>query len=203
MIIVSAFALTVLAAVSVIVSWAAGVGVVETLAIVQGVATLVAIAVGSVFAFYKLEWFREFQPHLTISQEVSVRRISDEYVHIWVHVDMSNTSKVAVEIRDASFRIQHISPLTDREVATLHHDFLRKTSNVKYFPYPSLDEFDRTWNPEEFVIEPGETDTDRYEFIVGRKSTSVAVGCFFEDSSQDSDDEPPRGWGTVTVVDLD
>ena len=41
MIIVSAFALTVLAAVSVIVSWAAGVGVVETLAVVQGVATLV------------------------------------------------------------------------------------------------------------------------------------------------------------------
>ena len=119
------------------------------------------------------------------------------------HVDMSNTSNVAVEILAASFWIQHVAPLTDEEVEALHDDFMENPSSEKYLPYPALNEFDRTWIPDEFVIEPGETDTDRYEFIVGRTSRTISVGCFFSNSSQNSNLASSRGWTATTVVDLD
>ena len=51
---------------------------------VQSVITSVAILVGGAFAIFKFQLFRDFEPHLSISQEVSHRFISEEYVHIAV-----------------------------------------------------------------------------------------------------------------------
>ena len=54
----------------------------DIVGIIQLSATIVAIAVGGIFAAIRLELFRDFVPHLTIGQEISHRRIGDSYVHI-------------------------------------------------------------------------------------------------------------------------
>ena len=66
--------------------------------ILQSVVTVVAIAGGGVFAYYELQVFRAFAPHLTISQEVSHRYIGDRYVHIAVTATLHNSSKVKIEL---------------------------------------------------------------------------------------------------------
>ena len=46
-------------------------------AIIQSSVTAVAIAAGGLFAYYKLQFFRDLEPHLTITHEVSHRLIGD------------------------------------------------------------------------------------------------------------------------------
>ena len=92
-----------------------GASLVKAAGIVQALVTVVAIGVGGVWAFYKLEVFREFQPHLTITQETEHRKVGDSYIHISVHATLVNNSKVKIEIRDASFWMQQVAPFPDDE----------------------------------------------------------------------------------------
>lgn len=51
-----------------------------------------AVVIGGVFALYKLQIFRDFEPHLTVSQEVSHRFVGDEHAHIETTVTLHNGS---------------------------------------------------------------------------------------------------------------
>ncbi len=65
---------------------------------VQALGTLAAIIAGGVFALYKLQVFRDFQPHLTITHEISHRPIGESYVHLDVIATLRNSSRTHVEV---------------------------------------------------------------------------------------------------------
>ena len=65
---------------------------------IQSAITSVAIVVGGAFALFKLQVFRTFEPHLTITQEVSHRPVGDSYVHIVVTATLHNSSRVRVDL---------------------------------------------------------------------------------------------------------
>ncbi len=69
--------------------------------IVQASVTALVIVIGVVIAAYKLDAFRDFEPHLTITHEVTHRPIGDNYVHIAVTATLYNSSKVMVEVVEA------------------------------------------------------------------------------------------------------
>ena len=186
---------------TIVTAWATGVGFVKAASVVQGIVTVLAIGVGGVYALYKLEVFREFEPHLTITQEASHRKIGAGYVYISVDVSLVNRSNVAIRIRDGSFWMQSVAPLENTKVEDLYEDFLDKPKTNKYFAFPTLEKFDRKWGRDEFVIEPGESSTDRYEFIIADKFNTVTVGTFFADSTKKSR-SPRIGWSAITLHDI-
>ena len=47
----------------------------EVVGIVQGIAAALLIVVGGIFAYRKLQLFRDFEPHLTITQSVASRSV--------------------------------------------------------------------------------------------------------------------------------
>lgn len=170
--------------------------------VVQATITVLAIGVGGVWAFYKLEIFREFQPHLTITQEVTHRKLGDNHVHVSVTATLFNNSKVAVEIRHAEFRIQQISPFADEEINAIHREFLAKPNREKYLPFPSILEYRREWDANELIIEPGESETEVYEFIVRNEIDTVLVDSFFVDTGNSASTEKPKGWAAMSVRDI-
>ena len=91
---------TVVAVILVGLTWATaeltGKGFSDAAKTVQALGTLAAILAGGVFALYKLQVFRDFQPHLTITHEISHRPIGDSYVHLDVTVTLRNSSKTHV-----------------------------------------------------------------------------------------------------------
>ena len=170
--------------------------------IIQVLTTLVVISVGGVVAYYKLDIFRDFQPHLTITQDVSNRQVGDSYVHISVRASLVNTSKVKIEIRNAIFRIQQVAPLPDEEVERLYSEFNAKPSYEKYIAFPTLVEFDREWEEDEFVIEPGETGSENYEFFVKNDFDAVSLYAFFNDQTTATSPRDQKGWAAESVYDI-
>ena len=112
----------------------------DELGFVQSGLTIVAIVVGGAFAIFKFQLFRDFEPHLSISQDVSHRFIGDEYVHIAVISTLNNNSRVRVELKRGFFRVQKILPVTDKEVERLYAQVF---SDKEYedIQWPTLDEF--------------------------------------------------------------
>lgn len=178
-----------------------GVNVANATNVIQGLITVLAIVVGGGYAFYKLEAFREFEPHLTIAQVPSHRRIGGSYIYISVDVSLANNSKVAIRIREGSFWMQLVAPLNNEEVETLYADFRNKPLTDKYVEFQTIEKFNRQWGENEFVIEPGESSADRYEFIIADEFDTVTLGAFFVDSTKTSR-APRTGWSAITLYDI-
>ncbi len=69
----------------------------ELVSTVQGSVTAFAILAGGFFVAYKLEVFRDFAPHLTITHAITHRAVGDSYVHISMSVTLHNSSRVTIK----------------------------------------------------------------------------------------------------------
>ena len=171
-------------------------------AMVQASVTALAIAVAGVFAGAKLQVFRDFEPHLTISHDISHRRVGDSYVHIFVTATLRNSSKVAVDIRRAMFWLQHVSHVSDEEVERLHSDVFERHIQQD-LQWPLIEERVRTWKSYEVMVEPGETHSEPIEFIVGSAAVeTVMVYTYFYNPRYGPGRRSAEGWGTTSVIDI-
>lgn len=170
-------------------------------AVLQSFITALAIAAGGYFALFKLQVFRNLQPHLTISHEITHRVVSDSYVHISVTAVLRNSSRVKVELREGFFRLQKIAPTTDEEVADLYAEVFRDES-MKNLQWEILDEINRDWDSGELIVEPGESHPETYEFIVSKEVRSVLVYTYFYNTAHSEGAGVAQGWHVTTVYDI-
>ena len=190
---------------------------------VQSVITVAAILVGGYLAWRNLHIFRAREPHVTIEHSLSHRLIGEDYVHISVTVTLHNSSRVHVEFRDGSFTLQQVAPVSNEDVEHLYAEVFVNEKEA-YLQWPTLYDFRRPWDEDELVVEPGESEYQTYEFIVGRDVESVATSTYFFNSrvlGKIPDDielkdakrpkqrllrwreaRGPMGWGRTSVYDV-
>ena len=180
-----------------IIMWLTSGGFGESASIFQAIVTALAIVTAAAFAIFKLQIFRDFAPHLTISQKVSHRRVGESYVHIDVATTLKNSSKVRIELRRGFFTLQHVAPTEDQGVEQLYTQVFEE-EKTKDILWPILDEVHRTWDEKTLVIEPGESHQEVCEFIVEATVKSVLVYGYFYNPYTDT----PEGWHSTTVYDL-
>ncbi len=168
---------------------------------IHAIGILVAICVGGIFAYQRLQIFRTFEPHLTISHEISHRQIGDSYVHIDVTATLRNSSKVQVELRQGFFRLQLVSPESDEQIESLYAEvFIDKTSQE--IQWTTLDEFQSEWESGELIVEPGESHPETYEFIVSKNVGTVIIYTYFYNSRFSQNAHSAEGWVATTVYDI-
>ena len=169
--------------------------------VIQALAAATAIGLGGVFAWFKLRAFRDLTPHLTISHEVGHRLISPKYALIDVTVELRNSSKVHVELREAFFRLQMVAPLFDEQAARLYGE-MHDGGRWEITKWPELIEVERSWDEGELVVEPGESRRESYDFLVSSDVSTARVYTFFHNPSFREGGGSARGWGATTVYDM-
>ena len=191
--------------------------------IAQSIATVVAIVIGGYLAWRNWHLFRSREPHVNVSHEISHRFIGSEYVHIAVTATLHNSSRVNVEFRDGSFTLQQIAPASDEDINDLYTQVFNDKVQT-YLQWTTLEDVRRDWGEDELVVEPGESETETYEFIVSRDVESVVITTYFYNSrvlGKIPDDTElrdaqrrkhkvwqwrevrgPRGWSRTTVYDI-
>ena len=168
---------------------------------VQALGTLAAIIAGGAFALYKLQVFRDFQPHLTITHEISHRRIGDSYVHLDVTATLRNSSKTHVEMRRAYYVLQRISPVSDEEIESLY-DGAFEVEDSPGIQWATLEVADRAWQQAELLVEPGESHQEIIEFIINSDIDSVLIYTYFYNSKHSKGSHSAEGWHATTVYDI-
>ena len=158
-----------------------------------------AVILGGLFAFYKLELFRDFERHIIVSQKISHRFIGDGYIHIEVTATLQNGSKVRIDVQNGLFRLQQIVPISDDDILKLYTEaFVEKEKD--YIQWPTLEEIKRKGEVNELIVEPGEAHPETYEFIVSKDVGSVMIYTYFYNSRFPQ--SPAEGWGVATVYDI-
>lgn len=174
-------------------------------AVLQSFITALAVAAGGYFALFKLQVFRNLQPHLTIAHEVSHRIVSDSYAHISVTAVLHNSSRVKVELREGFFRLQQVAPATDEEVEDLYAEVFEDGAGdeeSEHIQWPIIDTHTLIRDRGEIVVEPGGSHPETYEFIVPRNVESVLVYTYFANHTYSEGAGVARGWHATTVYDI-
>ena len=69
--------------------------------------------------------------------------------------------------------------------------------------WPTLDEVDRVWEEGELIVEPGESHTETFEFIVGAYVyDAVLVYSYFYNPEASQDPGSAKGWHATAVHDI-
>ena len=190
-------------------------------AVIQAVATVGAVVIGgAILGYLRFGWFRFLKPHAMITHDVSHRRVAG-LVHLSVYVTVKNSSKVLIRFRSATIEIQRISPSTDEELGDRHREVFGKNSTQKEMQWTTLRKLPLKWEEDGFILEPGETESTTYEFIIDRGMRTLLIRSFLYNervvnSDKTSDDgspvrrkklvrwdkKGPEGWRSATVYDL-
>ena len=170
-------------------------------AIIQSAVTAVAIAAGGLFAYYKLQWFRDLEPHLTITHEVSHRPIGASYVHLAVSASLYNSSRVKLGLRDGFFLVQQVSPSSDEDIETWFAEVFVNGDQLD-IQWPTLDEKRLSWREDELIVEPGESHRETYEYVVSRETETVLIYTYYFNPEHAEHLSSPEGWEASTVYDI-
>lgn len=168
---------------------------------VQAGVTAVAISAAAVFAAVKLQMFRDFEPHLTISHEVSHRPVGDRYVHIGVTAALRNSSRVMVELRRGYFLLQQIAPVSDEEVEFLYSQAFGSKEHQD-IQWETLENVPRVWDKGALIVEPGETHPETCEFIISATVKSVIIYTYIYNPRFSHSSSRPEGWVATTFYGL-
>ena len=167
----------------------------------QSALTILAIVVGGAFALVKLQVFRTFEPHLTITHEVNHRFVGDSYIHLDVTATLRNSSRVAVGIREGEFSIQQISPVSDEGVEAVYSEVFVDRKLI-YLQWPILESVPFEWDEGEMVIEPNESHQETYEFIVLGHLETVLIYTYFDNPQFPHPPKSAEGWAATTIYDI-
>lgn len=173
----------------------------DVVGIVQAFVWAFLIVAGGIFAYRKLQLFRDFEPHLTITQAVTHRPVGTQYVHIGVIVTLHNSSKVKVEVRDFFFRMHQISPLSDEGVVNLYVNAFRSEDHSD-IDWPVMENVSKGLGRKELVIEPGEYHHEPFEFIVSEEVESVLIYSYFYNLKYSQHSQSAQGWAATTFYDI-
>ena len=174
---------------------------IEIVTAMNAIGILVAICVGGVFAYQRLQIFRTFTPHMTISHEITHRLVSDSYIHIAITATLHNSSKVHIELREGFFLLQRIAPATDEEVGELYAQVVID-EQYENMQWPAIYRRERAWDEGELIVEPGASHPETYEFIVPQEVRAVSIYTYFDNPRFTPNNQSTEGWGKTTIYDI-
>ena len=169
--------------------------------VAQGFATVVAIALAGLFAYRRLNVFRTFYPHLTISHEITHRFVGNSYAHISVTAILRNGSNVKVDIQEAFFRLQQIAPVSNEDVERLRSEVFveRQYDTIRW---PTLEEVQRNWGRNELAVEPGESHRETLDFVVSLDVETVRLYTYYYNANFSERSGNSEGWEAITTYDI-
>ena len=147
--------------------------------IAQGVATIIAIVLGGIFAWQRGFIFRHWQPHVTISHDVTHRRVSPENIHVEITAILHNSSQVKVEFLDGLFTVEQLAPVSDEYVERLYGKTFVDKERYEAPEWHCLKEIRLEWKEDELIAEPGEKVAVTLEYVVPNYVESVLITTYF------------------------
>jgi hypothetical protein len=165
---------------------------------VKSVFTIIGILTPVIVALASGIWFfihREHLPKANIAHEVTYRQLTKDIKWVHVSVNITNVGQPLLDIKSGVVRIQQILPL-DPIIANqlaVGMDPIPAEDCVIPWPLRSVHHLKNLV----LQIEPGETDTKEYEFLVPASVQTAKIYSEFKNET-----EPHLKWIKTTIVDL-
>lgn len=143
---------------------------------------------------------RQRYPRAKIEHYITHRIISSSNVLVHVGVNISNTGDVLLSLISAQTRIQQVLPVKAEIMDAISEGRDPVPKGQREIEWPLIGSSRRsTWEPGKWEIEPGESETIYYDFIIESGIEALEVYSYFGNASK-----PKReiGWNLTTLYDI-
>ena len=163
---------------------------------------------GGFVAYRKLEIFRDFEPHLTVSHRMSHRPMGAGYRVLTITADLRNDSKVSTSIQSGYFRICWLAPHSPENIESImDNSRINQNSDddslvIGDLILGTISYLDIS-TEEDIIIEPGETHSETYNFpLRDDVLESVFIETYFANPKWTSEGSSARFWGARSPYDF-
>jgi hypothetical protein len=167
----------------------------DSTAIIQSIATTLALIIGGFWTYTLFISKRENFPHAVISQNVIGKLVTSDWYWLQIFIEVRNTGDTVVSIDTADIRVQQILPLPD--------DILEGIRNKKdpvprlkmLIPWKGICRYVRPFSTK---IEPGESDRAEAQFLIPAWLHTVRVYSYLGNRTS----QEKYGWVASLSYDL-
>src|SRR5262249_52547585 len=138
--------------------------VAEILQIVQAITTVAAIIIGGVWTYLLFIQQRQAFPRLKIEHAVTHLALQDNRELLLLDITHTNVGAVKLSLPSADIRIYELAEPAADDLAPPSDQIPTGPSDL----WEVIDGRRQTWRPDELVVEPGESDTLHYEFLLNQ-----------------------------------
>ena len=139
--------------------------------------------------------------HLSLSHEVSDRRVGRNSVHVSVNVVLEYTSQANVNVQKGNYRFQQMA-VPYRCRAGLLCAILCGYDNHEVTRWEPPEDSPQTWQEGELIIEPGQRQSVIYEFEVRKLVRAVKITTSFDTPATRGDTRFAQKWEHTSVYDI-
>lgn len=169
-------------------------------AALQSVATVIALALGGVWTFRLFVRNRLDKPCAIITHNATVKDLSNRGLLIHASVQIQNQSAVMITITSGEVQLIPILPLSDGVTGLLDQYMNPKRSpGMEQIAWPKRLTIPLEWSKDPREIEPHESDTFHFDFVIDEPLSTFKIYSFFVNVSKGSRD---IGWSTTTIHDV-
>ena len=168
----------------------------EFLQVIQAIATIGAIMVGGVWTYLLFVQHREAYPRLKIEHAITHLPLPDNGVLLVLDITHTNVGAVKLSLPSADIRIYELAEPPSQS------DPARPSGQTPTGPsefWEVIDAREQAWEPDELVVEPGESDTLHYEFVLNQDVGPLRIYSYFENPTST---DRKIGWTHYTLYDL-
>lgn len=149
----------------------------------------VGAVVAGALAIWKTRLFRETEPYLEVTQNVTHRSISDKLIHVHVIATIHNPSKVKIEPKSGDCTLQGIQWMED-STAEEHSQYEEIMENISA---------SKDWNGTGY-LEPGESHRTFFDFIIPNYYT--VIRSYVSIANPRSKRGHGSAWNNVAIIDI-
>ena len=168
---------------------------------------LSALLSAALAAAWKFSLFRESDPHLTITQEISADREGEETWIVTVNATLHNTSRVVVRPSRARCQLIQTGPITKEALSAIAQQAKEHPRSDAYLRYSwyLLDQDQRSWPKGNLKVEPNQKTQIAFQFMINAAVTRIGViTAILEEDKSQKNPQPlyESGWTCYTPYNL-
>jgi hypothetical protein len=165
---------------------------------VQALAAVVAIVFGGMWTYRLFVKNRLGKPSATISHQVIVKDLDDCCLLVHISVFIENRSAILMKIPVGEVRLVPVLPLAS-ELAEQLGDGKCPMSEGMEIAWPGVVSRPIDWRQAPREIEPHESDTFHFDFVVRKPISTFQVYSYFKNATKHRRE---IGWNTTTIHDV-
>lgn len=167
--------------------------------ILQAALTGAAIIVGAAWSYMLFVRKRQKYPRAALTHDISHRPLGDGFMLLSVRAGITNRGEVLLTIVSTEARVQQVLPPPSGLIDQLKGGEDPVPNDRTEMDWPMLKRKLTTPNVGDFQIEPGETDSIQYDFILGDGAQTVEVYTYIKNKIVRKRE---IGWGVTTIYDI-
>ena len=174
----------------------------KILGIIQKFVTISAIIIGGVWTYNLFIIHREAYPKAEIDIEVIEQRISDDHIFLQVSIKIENIGNTILRLRECDVRLFDVSfdnKLIEREINEYREPTLRRQ---KDYAWKLIQRILLDWEEGLIEIEPSDSDTIDFEFIIKSKYKTIKVYSWFKDYKKKEVGKKDIGWTATRMYNI-